>query len=65
MIVGIGTVAAQFLFWGYMFQIFWIVSLQCTRKKLAKDKVCPLLSDVNSVLDGLQKSVYVSPRSTP
>jgi hypothetical protein len=39
MYVGIGTVAAQFLFWGYMGRLFRIVSLQCTQKKLAEDKV--------------------------
>ncbi len=30
--VGIGTVAAQFLFLKYMFRIFGIVSLRCTNK---------------------------------
>ncbi len=33
--VGIGTVAAQFLSWDYLFQIFGIVSLQCAHKKMS------------------------------
>jgi hypothetical protein len=31
--VGIGTVAAQFFFWEYLFRIFGIVSLQCISMK--------------------------------
>ncbi len=31
--VEIGTVAAQFLFWKYLFRIFGIGSLQCTLQR--------------------------------
>jgi hypothetical protein len=38
--VGIATVAAQFLFWKYMFRIFSIVSLQCISQCLQKKLFC-------------------------
>jgi hypothetical protein len=38
----IGTEAAQFLFWEYLFQIFGIVSLQCSLKNLFLGEFCPV-----------------------
>jgi hypothetical protein len=37
--VGNGTVAAQFLSWEYLFEIFFIVSLQCGTTSLYKTLV--------------------------
>jgi hypothetical protein len=46
--LGIRTVAAQFLFWKYLFRIFGIVSLQC--RSTMFDEICDNCSEkvVNS-----------------
>ncbi len=41
--VGIGSVAALFLFWEYLFRIFGIVSLKCSLKKRSETKEVPLM----------------------